>query len=1066
MIIIANTERQVSSKVDASIGLLTNVPSAILDKLGYKFNLENQNNNIELIILYRDSADQTKAFVEGLGGKFQDLGFNFAIVNIPINKLQELSISNTIQYIELPKNLYEQDEQSNRVSCISELNPKYDVSGEGVLIGFVDSGIDYMHPAFMSTNGTTRIEYIYDLSTGGNVYNKQMINEAIKAPNPYLIVPSIDNTSHGTHVVGIACGGGNINSMYKGAAPNASIAMVKAARGVTVLSSQIMQGIRFLLDKSKELNMPLVISISLSTNDGAHNGSSLLEQYIRTVSNLERVSIVIAAGNEGDAGHHVGHELNKTQREIFNIASDEKSVVMNLYKSILPDISINIISPTGRSSGNIDIHEGYFQGAIGSDRYDIYIAGAKPFELNSEIKIILSTRGEYIAEGVWTLEINVLNEYLGTYSIWLPVLEGLNLKTKFLEPNQFNTLGIPATVDNIIAVGSYNYKTNNLSSFSGRGAQNQGSLVRPDLVAPGEDIVGPVPNGGYDNKTGTSMAAPQVSGICALIMQWGIVKGNDPYMFGQRLKYYLIKAAKKRRTDVIYPNPLWGYGEVCALDSLNLLNEDLNAVLSRGNINTSNVSVINSEFNKYNILRKNIKGEIMDNMSNGQTAPNLGRLKVQCFRGNDYIPIDNAKITVKGSAGSENLKNVELTTNQVGLTNEIELVAPPLEYSLNENSNNIPYSLYDITVERNGFKPIVIIGCQVFPTQVAYQICNLESSLGRGDMRQEVINIQPNTLNGNFPPKIPEEVDKPLPPPSSGVVLPQPIVPEYIIVHQGVPNDTSAPNYKVPFKDYIKNVASCEIYSTWTNSTIRANVFCILSFTLNRIYTEWYRGKGKNFDITSSTAYDHAFNYGRNIYDSISIIVDEIFSTYIRRIGKKQPLLTQYCDGKSVKCPQWLSQWGSQSLGVEGKVPYEILKYYYGDDIELVTAEKVAGSPQSYPGTELTIGSSGPPVRTIQNQLNAIAKNYPLIPKVAEDGQFRQTTANAVKVFQGIFTLPQTGVVDYATWYKISDVYVGVTRIAELRSTCEGQHIWTQNEFIPPIIPGVDNKREIPKFYY
>ena len=300
----------------------------------------------------------------------------------------------------------------------------------------------------------------------------------------------------------------------------------------------------------------------------------------------------------------------------------------------------------------------------------------------------------------------------------------------------------------------------------------------------------------------------------------------------------------------------------------------------------------------------------MDNMSNGKAKSNMGRLKVQCFRGDDYIPIDGAKITVKGSAGSENLKSIELVTDSVGLTEVIELEAPPIEYSLDKNSNKIPYSLYDITVERNGFKPIIIRGCQVFPTQVAYQICNLESSLGRGDMRQEVIDIQPNTLNGNFPPKIPEEVDKPLPPPTSGVVLPQPIVPEYIIVHQGGPNDPSAPNYKVPFKDYIKNVASCEIYSTWTESTIRANVFCMISFTLNRIYTEWYRGKGKNFDLTSSTAYDQAFNYGRNIYDSISVIVDEIFSTYVRRIGKKQPLFTQYCDGKSVQCPQWLSQWG------------------------------------------------------------------------------------------------------------------------------------------------------------
>ncbi len=436
------------------------------------------------------------------------------------------------------------------------------------------------------------------------------------------------------------------------------------------------------------------------------------------------------------------------------------------------------------------------------------------------------------------------------------------------------------------------------------------------------------------------------------------------------------------------------------------------------------------------------------------------------FRGEDYIPIDGARITVRTPQGAESVNSIQLVTDSVGLTQIIELTAPPLEYSLNPNSNQVPYSLYDITVERDGFNPIVIRGCQVFPTQVAYQICNLTSNSRRGMMRQEVINIQPNTLNGNFPPKIPEDPEKQLPLPSSGVVLPQPIVPEYIIVHQGGPNDPSAPNYKVPFKDYIKNVASSEIYSTWNESAIRANVFCIVSFTLNRIYTEWYRGKGKNFDITSSTAYDHAFNYGRNIYDSISAIVDEIFSTYIKRVGAKQPLLTQYCDGKSVTCPQWLSQWGSQQLAQQGMVPYDILKNYYGNDIELTTAEKVSGSPQSYPGEPLTIGSSSPAVRTIQNQLNRIARNYPLIPKVAEDGQFNQKTADAVKTFQQIFTLPQTGIADYATWYRISDIYVGVSRIAELRDSSMLRSSLGMNEFIPPIIPGLDNKRGIPKFYY
>lgn len=411
----------------------------------------------------------------------------------------------------------------------------------------------------------------------------------------------------------------------------------------------------------------------------------------------------------------------------------------------------------------------------------------------------------------------------------------------------------------------------------------------------------------------------------------------------------------------------------------------------------------------------------------------IGRLRVQCFNGESYIPVDNCNISIEPSK-SETIKNItrKLSTNSLGLTETIDLSAPSFAYS-QEPTNNMPYSLYDITVERSGFETVVIKEAQIFPNETAYQRVNLVERNNLRASRADVIVVLPNTLFGNFPAKIPENPDKPLPLPSSGVVLPQPVIPEYITVHEGSPNDNSAPNYRVPYKDYLKNVASCEIYSTWPETTIRANIFCIVSFTLNRIYTEWYRGKGKNFDITSSTAYDHAFNYGRNIYDSISKVVDEIFSTYIRRFGRKQPLLTQYCDGKNVTCPQRLSQWGSKYLGDQGKVPYEILTYYYGNDIELVTADRVKGSPSSYPGYDLTIGSSGESVRMVQDFLNRISQNYPLIPKVAVDGVFGPSTAEAVSVFQGIFNLPQNGIVDYATWYKISDVYVGVTRIAELR---------------------------------
>lgn len=459
--------------------------------------------------------------------------------------------------------------------------------------------------------------------------------------------------------------------------------------------------------------------------------------------------------------------------------------------------------------------------------------------------------------------------------------------------------------------------------------------------------------------------------------------------------------------------------------------------------------------------------------------PQKGRLKIQCFVNETYIPVDKSKISIKPSNTGSDFTPIDLVTNSMGETNIIELDAPPLEYS-QQPTGQLPYSMYDIRVEREGFQSILINKCQIFPGELAIQQCNLIESLGsmsrieninipsnnlnnqQGGNINEIINIGPNVLNGNYPEKIPEEIDKPLPPPTSGVVLAKPVVPEFIVVHAGGPNNTSAPNYKVLYKDYVKNVASCEIYSTWPESTIRANVYAIISFTLNRIYTEWYRGKGKNFDITNSTAYDHAFTYGRNIFESISEVVDDIFATYIRRIGKKQPLLTQYCDGKNVTCPGWMTQWGSKYLGDQGKTPYEILTSFYGNDIELVTADQVKGIPKSYPGYDLIVGSTGQEVRSIQEYLNRIAQNYPLIPKVAQDGVYGESTAESVKVFQGVFNLPQTGVVDYATWYKISDVYVGVTRIAELRGSA-GQ---VERIFIPP--RSFDNyyDKTVPRFNY
>lgn len=405
-----------------------------------------------------------------------------------------------------------------------------------------------------------------------------------------------------------------------------------------------------------------------------------------------------------------------------------------------------------------------------------------------------------------------------------------------------------------------------------------------------------------------------------------------------------------------------------------------------------------------------------------------GKLSISVRAQEQFIPIEDAEVLLK--ATGEEAPIEVLKTDRSGQTETIDLPAPPLEWSL-EPTENKPYAEYTIEVRRTGFEPLIVEGIQVLPNTVALQDAKLP--LQRNLTRQEnIVIIPPNVLYGNYPPKIPEAAVKPEPPATGYIVLDQPVIPEFIIVHDGIPDDPSAPNYYVPYKDYLKNVASSEIYATWPIETIRANILAISSFALNRIFTEWYRGKGKNFNITTSTAYDQKYVHNRNIYREISQIVDEIFTNYVTRPGLRQPLLTQYCDGVKVQCPNWMTQWGSKDLGEQGVPTLDILRNFYGSTIYLGTAAQVAGVPASYPGYNLQVGSSGPAVRIIQQQLNGISNNYPAIPKLRTDGIFGSQTKQAVEIFQKVFHLPPTGIVDYPTWYKISDIYVAVKRLAEL----------------------------------
>lgn len=407
-----------------------------------------------------------------------------------------------------------------------------------------------------------------------------------------------------------------------------------------------------------------------------------------------------------------------------------------------------------------------------------------------------------------------------------------------------------------------------------------------------------------------------------------------------------------------------------------------------------------------------------------------GKLLISIRSQTGQVPIEGATITLSYTGQPDSILET-LSTNSSGQTENITLDTPPLEYSM-EPAQNQPYAEYTIEVTAPGYESVNVSGIELLSGEEALQDVVM-TPLEETQATNERIVIGPHTLYGEYPPKIPEDEIKPVNE-SGEIVLSRVVVPEYVIVHDGPPSDRSATDHYVRFKDYIKNVAASEIYATWPESTIRANVLAILSFTLNRVYTEWYRNKGYDFTITSSTAYDHKWIRGRNIFENISYVVDEIFANYLSRPNVKQPILTQYCDGQQVQCLDrgWMTQWGSKYLGDQGYNPIEIIRYFYGDDMYINTAEQISGIPASWPGYDLSIGSSGTKVRQIQEQLDRIAQSYTAIPRITADGVYGPATAEAVRAFQQIFNLPVTGVVDYPTWYDISNIYVGITRIGEL----------------------------------
>ena len=405
---------------------------------------------------------------------------------------------------------------------------------------------------------------------------------------------------------------------------------------------------------------------------------------------------------------------------------------------------------------------------------------------------------------------------------------------------------------------------------------------------------------------------------------------------------------------------------------------------------------------------------------------NTGTLRIQTFAARQSAPVEGVTVAVQGDGFT-----LHRITDATGSVADIPVEAPACTLSLDEDNTTRPYAIVSLTAAKPGYRTVRIEGIQIFAGQVTLAQPQMLPDTEEGrDIPDAPIIIPPHALfagSGGSGPQ-PRENCTPR-------VLEQVIIPKNITVHLGKPA-AAARNVTVSFRDYIANVASSEVYPTWPEQALRANIHCQISLALNRIYTEWYPSKGYTFNITNSTSYDQYYVHGRTVFEVMVRITDDIFNTYLRKRGTVNPYYSEYCDGKSVTCPG-LKQWGTVTLANNGRSALQILRYYYGSSIEIVRTKNIRSIPQSYPGTPLRQGSRGTAVFTLQRQLNRIAKDYPFLGKLTVDGVFGSRMAATVRAFQKQFNLTADGVVGRQTWYKISYIYVSVKDLAEL--TSEGE---------------------------
>lgn len=574
-----------SPKIDSSLEMalsLSPPERAILREqlAGY----DDLTNLWRLIVLYNGDIN---AAAEKFNAEAEILSETYAIVTISEPLIIPFSNETEVVYIEKPLKLTYMMDLALRESCVQSVNnfPQYGLMGNGVLIGIIDSGIDYMHPDFIRDDGTSRILYIWDqsLNNGGPPegfskgveFTNQQINDAIATgatETALLTVPHYDYAGHGTSVAGIAAGNGRAsNGYYRGVAPMSSLIIVKLGapdfQGYPINTVDIMLGMKYLIEKAKALDMPIAINLSYGSNIGPHDGSSLFETYVQQMSIRWKTCVIVAAGNEADKARHKSGNVRDNEKITIVVKGDTPRIIIDIWKPQVDFVNIEIINPRGSTTGIISYQTINFHYNFGYENVRVIFSSAIPFNTKENIYIEIISNSGIISKGSWILKFHVTTVLRGRYDMWL---SSTGDSAEFSNPVIDNTVTIPSTVESVITVGSYSQLTGILSPFSGRGEPFNLDYIKPDLVSPGIEVMASVPGGSYSRQTGTSISAPIVTGCSALVMEWGIINGNNQYMYGQNAKMYLCAGAKRGALEV-YPNNSWGYGKLCILSAMELM---------------------------------------------------------------------------------------------------------------------------------------------------------------------------------------------------------------------------------------------------------------------------------------------------------------------------------------------------------------------------------------------------------------------------------------------------------------------------------------------------------------